>query len=184
MENENNTQLELFSQENEPARAKRQAYGDSFFKRIRTYEKIILIIIGFIITGIISFSLGVEKGKRPVQKTVAVAASIRPLNNKAVVMKQEPVRKPLPQPSQTPQQSQITTTANVEKYTIQLASFKTREFAQREAETLKKKGYTPIILPKGDYMILCVGNFNNKERASPLLSELKKRYQGCYIRRL
>ena len=44
-------------------------------------------------------------------------------------------------------------------YTIQLASYKSKSFAQKEAELLKKKGFVPLVIPKGSYTILCVGKF-------------------------
>lgn len=73
---------------------------------------------------------------------------------------------------------------SVSGYTIQLASYKSRSFAQKEAELLKKRGLLPLVIPKGNYTILCVGRFPTKEGAQSLLAQLTKRYQGCYLRRL
>ncbi|MCX5706632.1 MAG: SPOR domain-containing protein, partial [Candidatus Omnitrophica bacterium] len=69
-------------------------------------------------------------------------------------------------------------------YTIQVASFNNKSYALKEAEFLKKKGLVPLLFSNGNYIILCVGNFPNKETAQPLLSELNKRYPNCSIRRL
>ena len=69
-------------------------------------------------------------------------------------------------------------------YTIQLASYKKESSAKKEAEALKKKGFLPLVLNKGEYTIVCVGNFKYKNNASPLLPELRKRYQDCFVSRL
>ena len=167
-EKQNSLQLELFSGSKDALDIKNPAANNSFLNFIWNYEKIILIIIGVITTSIISFSLGVEKGKRlSMQKAdsrLDMALSVIPkVEDQLLTIKKE---------------------KSVYGYTIQLASYKTKTYAQKEARVLKGKGLLPLILSKGDYIILCVGHFSKKETAQPLLSELKKRYQGCYVRRL
>lgn len=73
-----------------------------------------------------------------------------------------------------------------QNYTIQLASCRTKVSAQKEAELLRKSGFSPLILSKGSYIVVCVGNFSNQQAAKTLVSELKKRkrYQDCLVRRL
>jgi hypothetical protein len=161
MESQNNAQLELFSQTKALNNAKDLKKGNPFLARIRNYEKTILIIISLALTGIVSFSLGVEKGKRV---SIATQAADK-LAPKSEVLKQP----------EAPQK---------QNYIIQLASYKTRMHAQKEVELLKKRGLSPLVLSKGSYTVLCVGNLSNRETAQSLLSELKKRYKDCYIRRL
>jgi septal ring-binding cell division protein DamX len=70
-------------------------------------------------------------------------------------------------------------------YTVQVASYKSQKFAQKEADALMQKGYRDIqIVPKGAYVILCVGNFSTKSDASAYTSKLKGRYQDTVVRRL
>ncbi len=165
MEKVNSPQLELFSQQqNNSAETKSAGFNFSFFNYMRGYEKTILLIIAFLTIGIISFSLGVEKGKGqkiPVTKEIAAPPKIQ-----QPAVKQEE--------------------AILQGYTIQIASYQARESARKEAELLKKKGLNPIILSKGKYSVLCVGSFSNREKAQALLLELEKnkRYKGCIIRRL
>jgi hypothetical protein len=177
MEKQSNPQLELFSQVSDSGRSGGREHNP-FLTRIRGYEKIILIIIVVLVTGIIAFSLGVERGKnialtgRQDVPELAKAQSSLPVSQ--VIVKREEALKQIAAPSlQQPG-----------AFTIQVASFKTRVNAQKEAEFLKRKGYTALIFNKGAYVILCVGNFPNKEAAQPLLSELNKRYGSCTIRRL
>jgi cell division septation protein DedD len=68
--------------------------------------------------------------------------------------------------------------------TIQIASYKKREYAQREAEKLKKKGLMPRIIIKGSFSVLYVTASANKDSAKSLLAELQKEYKGCFIRRI
>ena len=72
----------------------------------------------------------------------------------------------------------------IDNYTIQLASYQSRKYADRAAEKLKKRGLSPLILSKGEYIVLCVGNFSDKKTAYSLLAEFKKQYRDCFVRRL
>jgi len=243
MEKQASHQLELFLQsQDNPELSIKHSEKNSFAARIWGYEKTILIIIALLITGIISFSLGVEKGKRmsvnPVRNTTqtslntiasngvnqpalanlkgkspvghpAIGGAIakptnqkavvwppiaKPTNQKAVVW--PPIAKPTNQKAvvwppiakpikkvEPPKQPPVVLTQQG-PYTIQVASFKTNLYAQKEAELLKQRGFKALTLKRGKYIILCVGNFPNKETARPLLSELSKYYKSCYIRRL
>jgi len=176
-ERADNLQLELFSQSQDSGEVNNRAPNNLFLARIWKYEKTILIIIGIIITGIASFSLGVEKGKTlsgPKNSLSTVTQNEQ--NRKIIIKKEEPKNQPMATPAATMMGKQY--------YAIQVASFKTKTLAQKEVELLKTKGFSPSLITKGNYTILCVGNFSNKETAQPSLLELKKRYRDCYIRRL
>ncbi|MBF0388155.1 MAG: SPOR domain-containing protein [Candidatus Omnitrophica bacterium] len=69
-------------------------------------------------------------------------------------------------------------------YTVQLASYKTEKSAQKEAQALLKKGFKAFVLPKGEHLVLCVGNFQKKEEASVYGKKLKNNYQDFVVRRL
>ena len=192
LEKEDNYQLELFSQSKDYSERKNLTRNSRFLTFIWNYEKTILIIIGIVITGIISFSLGVDKGRRLSSSNnnsrfdfalksgepkirEASAPKGRQLQDNPL----RPVTAPAGSIEEEPKVKEY-----IAVYTIQLASYRTKTSAQKEAETLKKKGLPPLILSKGGYAVLCVGSFSNREAAQSTLSELKKRYQDCYIRRL
>jgi SPOR domain len=145
-EKQDSSQIELFTQELDSGQYKPRITGNPFFMRIRGYEKVMLLIMGLILISIISFSLGVEKGKRIV---FVSNSSFEPAS-----------------------------------YTVQVAAFKNRGLALRQAHLLAKKGLAPLVFAKGDSIILCVGKFSNQEGAQPLLIQLQKTYAGCRIRRL
>jgi len=140
------SQNELFTQSLDNGQYKPRVPANHFFTRIRGYEKILLLIMGLVLLSIISFSLGVEKGRRVVLTSG---------NN-----------------------------ADPASYTIQVAAFKNRTLALRQAQMLAKAGLSPLVFAKGNYVILCVGKFSNQESAQPLLIQLQRTYAGCRIRRL
>jgi len=178
MERENLGQIELFSGASGQTPAKRRAPVD-FLSFIFGYEKVILIIIGFMITGIICFSLGIERGKR-----------ITSADRQNVLLES-----PLPAAQETTSQGQIKPAVQIQatpkpkkkdagNFIIQVASYQSNASAEKEAELLKQKGFSPQIKPSGKYTVLCVGSFSSKETAKSALSQLKSRYRDCFIRRL
>lgn len=157
------------------------------------------IIAGiFILMGVVfSFSVGVERGKK-----IALANSIKNVYSSVLSTPQEkaapapaakqstlkalapaPAAAPIPQEKIT---NEVAPPVPVEtgSYTIQVASFKQLEFAQKEAEALRKKGYEIFVLPKGSYSIVCVGKFPRKDDAGITLAKLKKTYKDLMLRRL
>jgi len=64
VEKQDYSQSELFSPADNSGQYKPHLPKNPFFLRIRGYEKVMLLIMGLVLTSIISFSLGVEKGKR------------------------------------------------------------------------------------------------------------------------
>jgi len=146
VEKQDYSQSELFSPGENSGQYKMRSSKSSFFLRIRGYEKVLLLVMGLVLTSIISFSLGVEKGKSFSRDKHEVSVS--------------------------------------SGYTIQVATFKNKQLALREAKLLLKEGLVPMVFAKGDYIVLCVGKFSNQESAQPLLIQLQRTYAGCRIRRL
>jgi cell division septation protein DedD len=190
MKSESDYQLELFQHSGSYGNLKKRT-GKPFFTYIRGHEKVVLIIIGILATSVISFALGVEKGKRVALASNNFAPPVKPavtqeipVNNvipknpateparPPVILKREMVRQ-LPAPN-----------SSSGAYTVQLASFKKSIDAQKEAQILKNKGFITLVLTKGNYLVLCVGNFPNKETAKQQVLQLQKRYKDCYVRRL
>ncbi|MDD5594888.1 MAG: SPOR domain-containing protein [Candidatus Omnitrophica bacterium] len=181
MEEENRSQLELFSQVNKDGERNHQQ-GKSFIYHIRGHEKAIILVMFFIISSIVSFSLGVERGKtialRKNGLNIELAEANLPQKKaQAAVLTTLPAVK-VPEKTVTPLQNFI------QNYTIQVATFATKVGADKEAAIFKKKGLPTLVFSKGKYTILCVGKFADKETAKPTLSELKKQYRDCFVRRI
>lgn len=185
----NSTQLELFSQGTE-SRARAEG-RTSLFTYLKGHEKVIIMSIAFLVTGVVAFCLGVERGKRlgqilmPQQrydmavKQKAVPAQVKQIPVPVAVVPAPPLTQRV-QPIVPPQKA-VPATGH---YTVQLASFSSPTTAQKEAEVLKKRGYAPVLAEKGKFVILCVGAFPSKAKAETLLAKLQSEYRGCYIRRL
>ena len=62
-ENQGSLQGELFTHSADDGQYKPQPARNPFFMRFRGYEKALLIIMGMVLVGIVSFSFGVENGK-------------------------------------------------------------------------------------------------------------------------
>lgn len=188
MEKNQYNQLELFSDTNNTA--KENSYSHNAFAGcLRGHEKAVILVICFILTSVISFSLGMEKGKR----NAARAQNFRPdvadkLKENAI--QGQPAKAPAPSQNQlmtTPTKNisqPAETEENLSGYTIQLASYKSKTTAQKEAKKLQNNGHKTVVLSKGNYIIVCVGAFPNKNVAKTQLSKLKKTYRDSFVRRL
>ena len=221
-------QLEIFSPVNNYTQAAPKKFQFSFLTHVRANEKIILIFIGLLIIGLVSFSFGVEHGKKiSMRKTVSDNFDLA--MKKPVVVQQnyqalleapgpkeekQNIEKPKPlvhvkqiiitkieKPKIEKQKAEKTKVAkpktqvaqglqpkkegiSISAYTIQVASFKVKNEALKEVDSLKKRGFNSVVLNKGSHIIICVGNYSSKEKATSILEKLKKNYQDSFIRRL
>ena len=197
MAKERPKQLELFTPDENSEHLIAKPVDTGFLDYIKLYEKAILVIIGFMITGIVAFCCGFENGK-----SRAVSAT----NSRFDVAGQKSIREPAVafsgkkdissagftikgQLKNTPVKQEIilqesSGAPSDDAYTVQIGSYQSRSGAEAEMAKLRKKGLTTIVLKKGSYNVVCVGTFNNKETARSLLTQLKSKYRDCCIRRL
>lgn len=144
-------------------------------------ESLVIALIGLVLAMCVIFSVGVERGRglggavvevpEPVQPAVAVTVP-------AVVTAEVPKEVAAAKAS-APKQ----TSAENKPYTIQVASYKTRDLAEKETSKLKASGYQADIIKKGDYYVLCVGSFASKDAAKATFTAMNKKYKGCIIRK-
>ncbi|MDD5655004.1 MAG: SPOR domain-containing protein [Candidatus Omnitrophica bacterium] len=196
-------QLEIFTPSTSSETKKR---GSPFLEYLWGYEKTILILIGILAVGVLSFSLGVEKGKRIARRdAIKDSYTGSPVSVKPAQPAVQPVRRIEIQPAQAavntaprtvlaaravPQARAAVATKPLKlsgqtgSFTIQVASYKSKKSADTQAQVFKKKGITAMVLTKGEYLVLCVGRFPSQDEARAALKELQKQYKGCYIRRL
>lgn len=151
-----------------------------------SYEHLIFIVMAFIITAAVFFSLGVERGERLQLKSLAlvekesrqspiqIAEVPGPIQKEPVVKEEEPSA----QPEEAPKKKEATSV-----YTVQVASYVKKDSADKEAQRLKEKGFKPFVLSSGNYYIVCVGEFKNKAEATLEQKKLRKLYPDCYTRR-
>jgi hypothetical protein len=166
-------------------------------------ENIIVLSIVFVMTMVFLFSCGVERGKKlaalslasskadqakTMEKTVADRAAEKVLQPN----QEEQVVFPVEIPREITEDQALPVLPPVEKneeqeqlFTIQVASFKLQENAQKEADLLRGTGHDEaFVLPKGSYSIVCVGKFIHHNEAKRYSAKLKKKYNDCMVRRL
>jgi cell division septation protein DedD len=181
-------QLELFSssvESQDNSKARTTPWQSLIHLNI---EQAIMISVIVLMVVVFSFSLGVEKGKRASKvlgNKDTLASEAQQVNEPVVKeVKQEAPKQEVLQKIGQQEKEIKQKTEDITKYTIQVASFKKRSSVDEEARGLQKKGYETVILPKGNYIILCVGKYQNKEEARISLGELRKKYKDCLIREL
>lgn len=168
-----------------------------------TAENIIVLCIIFLVVLVVSFSFGVERGKRVALNKLsqgeltASSASNQSANDPSEIVTV------LGEPASTPTEVKLLATpetkeeviqielpevvseASQEKpYTIQVASFKLGKNAQKEAELLEKNGYEAYVLEKGTHSIVCVGKFSQQDEAKKFSRKLKSKYKDSLVRRM
>ena len=172
-------------------------------------ENLVILSIVAIMILVFSFAMGIERGKRAAASgsypastdvaSMAAPADKTPDNGEARAEKDDALKAkpgvvaarvmakaaPAVDPKIIPADTAAPAGPLNGAYTLQVASYKNSQPAQREADKLKQKGFRDVyVLPKGAYVIVCVGNFTRKEDASGVKRQLKSRYQDFVVRRL
>ena len=148
-----------------------------------SYENIIILSIGLIMLLIVCYSLGVERGK-----DLAQLIPLSTEESEDIKVEQEQVQKSPMIKSPKPQEKKIKVKLAQAKSVItpspyiQVASFHTDKYAQKEIEQLKNKGYRPFLAQWGKYSVVCVGGYKDKDEARKALKDLKKLYADCILR--
>ena len=159
-------------------------------------DNIIIVSIIALMTIVLSYSLGVERGKTMVGVSKK-ETRVEPVAVKKKVVPAVTSGKPsFPQPLEIKQkgislqqsiQPQIVgkTPEQIIKdfYTIQVASFKSENYANKEAMALKQKGFEIFVVAKGSYSIVCVGKFQQEHEAKSFSRKLRTQYKDCLISR-
>jgi septal ring-binding cell division protein DamX len=162
-------------------------------------ENLIVLCILLVMSLVIFYSFGIERGKEVVNLSNVE-------DEKAIDLNKDAVEQPTEAQISSSKENAIPSTnieqkvieekyqiiespiENQEKlediFTIQVASFKLEKNAQKEAERLKKIGYDIHVVTKGNYSIVCVGKFAKRTEAKKFSNKLKYRYNDCLIRRL
>ena len=197
------SQLELFSNTSErqnPASVRRRPFLHDI---TLTVENGCIVAVVVLMAFVLFFSLGVERGKILAKavnvpaKKIAVAEEKKAdimghsvnLNHRNTTIKegvisskqsfqpQKPQEVVEPQPKMNPILENF--------YTIQVASYKQKDQAEKEALKIKNNtGHETFVVVKGNYIIVCVGKFVRKDEAQLVSNRLRSKYSDNYIRRL
>jgi len=135
-----------------------------------SYEGIIFFAVGLVMSCIIAFSLGVEKGRQDAGYVKYVKEEGQPQAGE----KKRPLE---------PKAREVKDVHQV-RYIVRLAAFTKRESAEEELAKLKEAGYRAEIGKTGDYYQVYIGRFHKKRMAEKILEKLRAKYKDCYIKEL
>jgi len=164
-----------------------------FFSSITlTLENIIVLTVLLFMGIIVSFSFGVEKGKRVVLAKSDILSQGHEVKLEALKVLEIPAEEStvvVAKQAENFVEKRVTESSILKGlpenfYTVQVASFKTRKYAEKEALNLKKKGYEIFIVQKGSYLVVCAGKFFEHDEAEGFSTKLKNKYKDCLVRRL
>ena len=136
-----------------------------------TRERLILTALGFIVILAIMFAFGFECGKKTAAPPLpAVSTKERNLFKPALKSRPPEVKKEIPRQT-------------IKPYTIQVATFKSKEIMQEEVAKLKSKGFSTTVIGINGLYEVWVGEYADMNEATKALSLLKKTYKDCLIRK-
>jgi|GEM_PF-522543 len=165
-----------------------------------SFEKLVFMLIAFVLVVILTFCLGVERGKFVVGAP-RVVVTVNEVNRQAVPVKQPvyiqqarpntvvsavTVRPALVKPAPV-KPVPVTNVNNPvlhrgELYTIRTATYINKKSAADEASRLRQAGFPAYIKVSDKFYMICVGDYSDKRQADTALITLKKMYKDVYIK--
>jgi len=156
-------------------------------------ENIIFIAIIIIMGVIVSFALGVERGKRlnktaeetPETQTAEQTTTLPSNIKHADIAEGQPSSDADKSTDFAPASEDTVRTEGVtqKSYTIQLISYKQKRLAEREIDKLQKKGVEAYIIRSGKWYQICAGDYDSVDEAKHDLKKFEDHYKGCFIRK-
>lgn len=161
-------------------------------------ENTIVLGIVFIVVLVVFFSIGVERGKYLVKASLAVSRAVAAPETELEAAEKISMETNLHAisvsgqrefPGKTVEEAATEKREVLEipidegyRYTIQVASFKSLQYALKEAKALESRGHETFVIPKGEHQIVCVGRFAAQGDARQYARKIKDRYQDYLIR--
>ena len=149
-----------------------------------TLEQLLMVSILLILLLCGVFFLGVLRGK-----------SLRPDTATPVVYRPQPTQVTnipasraavvaAPAPAVVPQAVSKTPATSAEKpYTIQLVTYRKREYAEAELSNVRKMGFSGYVVQKGEYFLVYAGQYASKEEAKRDMSAFQAKYKDSFLTR-
>lgn len=167
-------QAEFFSDLPQPKKkTKKKAFALTRIAISLSYENLIFLTIGSVMILMVSYSLGVERGKSLTQVKIAAVE----VEAEEKETKEAPAEK-----SPEVQKKKIKTEVASGKYTIQVATLRRTNSVEQELKRLENRGYAPFVINRGKFSEICVGDYKDKDEAYIDLKRLKSLYVDCYMR--
>lgn len=148
------------------------------YVRIPVEHTIILGIVILVLL-VISYAVGVERGKQ-----ISSVKTTRVAQDAARAPRPGPEGAAQPEAGGTAEVPQVSQNAEVEyPYLIQLVSFKKEKYAEREVEKLKKAGKDAFFVKTGEWYPVSVKGYRTIGETREAKNVFNKEYPDCFIRR-
>ncbi len=144
-----------------------------------TLERVILISIVIIISMVIVYALGVEKGKSVGRVSIISSAKVQPER----LSQSQPVKvQVLPAKPIVPVPESIRDVGT--PYTIVAVTFTRKDTAAQEVSRLKKEGFDATIVQSDSYFLVCIGAYPDKisSQSKTALSKVRKIHKDAYFK--
>lgn len=164
----------------------KSSFLEKTFITLRLDQTIGLALVLLVIY-VLTFSWGVEKGKRPSRESqaVRVVSAVEPSPEVAPAVVASVVKTPVVAVSDesVPREVPITVAELPKpvakvikpegKFTIQHVTYITRSAADREIQKLAQRGYSSFVIPSGKHLQVCIAAFPSRQEASQILKQLR-----------
>ena len=145
-------------------------------------------VVCSIILLIMSFALGVERGKVisiEQASTHSVTEDKMQGISKEAIGENRELRLPSVVIKKLENRKENDTIGTSKHYIVQVATYKKdSSYVKREAAKLEENGYSTLVIDNGNYSQICAGKFPNKKEANKHLQKLKQTYKDCFIRKI
>jgi cell division septation protein DedD len=162
-------------------------------------EKLVIMLIAFVLIIILTFCIGVERGKYVVgaPKTIVTVKEVKqppvPVKQQAPVYSQQvksniavapiaPVRLTPVRPVPVATNINNPVVHRGDLYTIRIATYINKKSAADESSRLRQIGFPAYIKVSDKFYMICVGDYADKKQADKALAALKKMYKDVYIK--
>ena len=161
-----------------------------YFNMQFSVEKLVFVLIGIIIAAVLMFCFGVECGKKtsvPAENAVlrkpCVQQPAQQFKPAPIVMaSQRPAAVPAAAVKKAPASRQIQKQVPGSVYTIRIATYIDKKTAGSVLARIKAKGFPAYSVPSGKFVMICVGDYKNRNQADTALIVLKKEHKDSYIK--
>jgi len=155
-------------------------------------DTLIVLVIALLMVTLASYVIGIERGKRLAKASScdeALKNETKTTNTKLFEEDKQQEIKSGPEREQTEQavpveESEPEPVIASNGYIIQLVTYSSDSYAEKEVERLKAQGYDIHVLKSGEYYVLYSGTYKSKSLANEKLNRFKERYKDCFVRRL
>ena len=143
-----------------------------------TLEQLLMVSIIFILFLCAVFFLGVLRGKSLGRVLPPPRAAGVPMSKPAPTA--EPVAALPAATAAVPAPPAVSTG---KPYTIQLVTYRKKEYAEAELNTVRKMGFSGFVAQKGEYFLVYVGQYASKEEAKKDLGVFHAKYKDSFLTR-